>query len=189
MGNSGTERPRKEPKDTQLEREGVWHLRPCSLDLRAVLVKRGQGPCLRPRRRVRSLWLGLEVQYLRVGWAGAWLPGWTHFHHGTAGDASCEGLPDWAAFVVVHVWRVLSSWCLDVTQKMSLDERMREGGREESAGDHEGDRAPHAQGVSPSRCVFLFVSFTVGCCWFCPESRHLLCFSACRLSQHRGSRC
>lgn len=64
---------------------------------------------------------------------------------------------------------------------------MREGGREESAGDHEGDRAPHAQGVSPSRCVFLFVSFTVGCCWFCPESRHLLCFSACRLSQHRGS--
>lgn len=69
---------------------------------------------------------------------------------------------------------------------MSLDERMREGGREESAGDHEGDRAPHAQGVSPSRCVFLFVSFTVGCCWFCPESRHLLCFSACRLSQHRG---
>lgn len=159
MGNSGTERPRKEPKDTQLEREGVWHLRPCSLDLRAVLVKRGQGPCLRPRRGVRSLWLGLEVQYLRVGWAGAWLAGWTHFHHGTAGDASCEGLPDWAAFVVVHVWRVLSSGAWTLLRKCPwMNECVRAGVRRARVTTRATGRHTLRESRLPGVCFCLFLS-------------------------------
>lgn len=61
---------------------------------------------------------------------------------------------------------------------------------EERAGDCEGDRAPNVcslrQSCFPGVCSF--VSFIVGFCWFCPESGHLLCFSVCPLSQHRGVR-